>query len=70
MSKNLKSTGSALADFMRDHKDNVFSGEVISYIKKETGLPVMAKGIMCAEDAYEALSNGADGIYVSNHGSR
>jgi isopentenyl diphosphate isomerase/L-lactate dehydrogenase-like FMN-dependent dehydrogenase len=28
-SSSVKSTGSALADFMRDHKDNVFSWEII-----------------------------------------
>ena len=70
MSDKVKSTGSALADFMRDHKDNQFSWEIIEFIKKETALPVMAKGIMSADDAYLALKNGADGIYVSNHGAR
>jgi isopentenyl diphosphate isomerase/L-lactate dehydrogenase-like FMN-dependent dehydrogenase len=33
-------------------------------------MPVMAKGVMCPEDAILALSNGADVIYVSNHGGR
>ena len=31
---------------------------------------VVAKGIMCTDDALLALSNGADAIYVSNHGAR
>ena len=33
-------------------------------------MPVFAKGIMCQDDAFLALQNGADGIYVSNHGAR
>ena len=33
-------------------------------------MPVFAKGVMCREDAILAFENGADGIYVSNHGAR
>ena len=33
-------------------------------------MPVYAKGVMCKEDAMLAMENGADGIYVSNHGAR
>lgn len=39
-------------------------------IKKESGLPVFVKGIMCAEDAIKAIAAGADGIVVTNHGGR
>jgi len=34
------------------------------------GLPVVAKGILCAEDADAALDAGVDAIVVSNHGGR
>ena len=44
--------------------------EVIAEIKKVSGLPVVAKGVMCAEDALKALKHGADAIFVSNHGAR
>ena len=44
--------------------------EVIKTIKEVSGLPVVAKGIMCAEDAIKALEHGADAIFVSNHGAR
>ena len=33
-------------------------------------MPVIAKGIMCREDARLALEAGVDALYVSNHGSR
>lgn len=35
-----------------------------------SGLPLIVKGIMTAEDAILALEAGADGIMVSNHGGR
>ncbi|CAM2739762.1 lactate oxidase [Lactobacillus crispatus] len=44
--------------------------EDVKRIKKESGLPVFVKGVMCAEDAYKAIGAGADGIYVTNHGGR
>lgn len=44
--------------------------EDVARIKKESGLPVFVKGVMCAEDAYKAIGAGADGIYVTNHGGR
>ena len=33
-------------------------------------MPVIAKGIMCKEDALIALDYGADALFVSNHGAR
>ena len=33
-------------------------------------MPIIIKGIMCPEDAIEAVKCGADGIWVSNHGGR
>ena len=44
--------------------------EIIPEIKKHTDLPVIAKGIMCKEDALLALEYGADALFVSNHGAR
>lgn len=69
---NIKSSGrdSGLAEYVKNHKDMNIGWEVISEIKKVSGLPVVAKGVMCAEDALRALENGADAIFVSNHGAR
>lgn len=39
-------------------------------IKKETGLPVIVKGILRAEDVDPIIAAGADAIQVSNHGGR
>jgi len=69
---NIKSSGkdSGLAEYVKNHKDANIGWEVIGEMKKASGLPVVAKGIMCAEDALIALENGADAIFVSNHGAR
>lgn len=42
----------------------------IKTIKEITHLPVIVKGIQSPEDAVIAISAGADGIWVSNHGVR
>jgi hypothetical protein len=43
----------------------------IKWIKKVTnGLPVVVKGIQCAEDAALASHYGASAIYLSNHGGK
>lgn len=42
----------------------------IAIIKRLSGLPVIVKGIMRADDAERAIAAGADAIEVSNHGGR
>lgn len=44
--------------------------EVISWLRSETKLPLILKGIVTAEDAELALEHHVDGIVVSNHGGR
>ena len=42
----------------------------IAKIRSWTKLPVILKGIMRADDALKAVSEGYDGVMVSNHGGR
>jgi 4-hydroxymandelate oxidase len=43
----------------------------LTFIREHaSGLPVLVKGILTAEDAVLAVEHGADGIVVSNHGGR
>lgn len=42
----------------------------LEFLRKHTRLPIVLKGILCAEDARLALDSGIDGIWVSNHGGR
>ncbi|PVZ96909.1 hypothetical protein BB558_007163 [Smittium angustum] len=50
--------------------DPGLSWEDIKWIKSQTHLPVLVKGILTHEDAKIALDSGMDGIVVSNHGGR
>ncbi len=47
-----------------------YDWSLIRYIKKNTKLPVIPKGILTVEDCNKALKYGADGIWISNHGGR
>ena len=40
------------------------------WLRQQTSLPILAKGILAAEDALMAREIGLDGIIVSNHGGR
>jgi lactate oxidase len=40
------------------------------WIKQETGLPVVIKGVMSPATAVQAIERGIDAVYVSNHGGR
>ena len=42
----------------------------IAWVHECSGLPVLVKGVLTAEDAREAIAAGVDGIVVSNHGGR
>jgi L-lactate oxidase len=42
----------------------------LEWIKQESGLPVMPKGIQSAKAAAMAVKVGLDGVWVSNHGGR
>lgn len=42
----------------------------IAWLRTITTLPLLAKGILAADDAARAMDAGIDGIVVSNHGGR
>ena len=42
----------------------------IAWLKSQTKLPVVLKGILAVEDAVRVVELGLDGIIVSNHGGR
>ena len=42
----------------------------LDWIRAETGLPLVVKGILTREDALLAVEHGADAVWVSNHGGR
>ncbi|GIV10396.1 MAG: L-lactate 2-monooxygenase [Fimbriimonadales bacterium] len=42
----------------------------LDYLRKQTRLPILLKGLLHPDDAREAVQRGVDGIIVSNHGGR
>jgi isopentenyl diphosphate isomerase/L-lactate dehydrogenase-like FMN-dependent dehydrogenase len=42
----------------------------LDWLRAQTELPLLVKGVLAAEDAALAFEHGADGIVVSNHGGR
>jgi lactate 2-monooxygenase len=42
----------------------------LDWLRRQTTLPLLVKGVLTAEDAQRALEHGMDGVVVSNHGGR
>jgi isopentenyl diphosphate isomerase/L-lactate dehydrogenase-like FMN-dependent dehydrogenase len=42
----------------------------LDWLRSQTTLPILVKGVLTADDARLALEHGVDGIVVSNHGGR
>lgn len=59
--------GSGIYDLL---SNPTFNWRDLEWLRSFTGVPVLLKGIMTAEDAIRAVDAGIDGIIVSNHGGR
>jgi lactate 2-monooxygenase len=42
----------------------------LDWLRSETSLPLLVKGVLTADDAQRALDHGINGVIVSNHGGR
>lgn len=70
-SQNEDALGQEQARSAANAIDANLSWEDIAWIReKSCGLPVLVKGIQCAEDALLAPKCGCAGIYISKHGGR
>lgn len=63
-------SGSGFAAAASRLLDATLGWDAIAWLKSETRLPIVVKGIIAAEDASLAVEAGADAIIVSNHGGR
>ncbi|WP_433059641.1 alpha-hydroxy acid oxidase [Dactylosporangium sp. CS-033363] len=61
---------SAIARHTADAFDPTVTWTDLAWLRGCTGLPLVLKGILTAEDAVLAAEHGADAIVVSNHGGR
>ena len=50
--------------------DRTITWPDLAWLRQQTALPLLIKGILTAEDARLAVEHGMDGIVVSNHGGR
>ena len=65
---NLERYGKSAYDASR--KDPALTWEILEWIRQQSRLPVVLKGILDPRDAQKAIDHGADAIIVSNHGGR
>lgn len=62
--------GSGLASYVSKLIDQSLTWSDIAWVRKNTTMKIVVKGVMTAEDAVQSVRNGVDGIWVSNHGAR
>ncbi len=70
--KNLlrKAPLEAVRLFVNIYSNPALSWDQVRWLRQQTKLPIIIKGILRADDARKAVDAGADGIVVSNHGGR
>jgi isopentenyl diphosphate isomerase/L-lactate dehydrogenase-like FMN-dependent dehydrogenase len=67
---NTAGGGSALAKYVASLIDQSLSWKDIAWLRKNTTLKIVVKGVMTVEDAVESVRQGVDAIWVSNHGEQ
>ncbi|SHK97912.1 lactate 2-monooxygenase [Rhodothermus profundi] len=60
----------AILTFARIFSNPDLTWEDLAFLKKNTRLPILLKGILHPDDARQAAEAGMDGVIVSNHGGR
>jgi lactate 2-monooxygenase len=62
--------GAAVGHFLGVFANPHLTWERLDWLREQTSLPIVLKGILHPDDAREAADRGVDGIVVSNHGGR
>jgi L-lactate dehydrogenase (cytochrome) len=62
--------GAATGHFLGVQANPALSWDDLAWLREQTSLPIVVKGIQHVDDAREAVARGVDGIVVSNHGGR
>lgn len=60
----------AIGRFLGVFSDPSVTWDNLAFLREQTDLPILLKGICHSDDARRALDHGADGVIVSNHGGR
>jgi lactate 2-monooxygenase len=62
--------GAAVGHFLDVQANPRLTWDRLGWLREQTSLPILVKGIQHVDDAREAAARGIDGIVVSNHGGR
>jgi lactate 2-monooxygenase len=62
--------GPAIGHWAYQFANPTVTWEDLAWLREQTSLPIVLKGIVHAEDARRAVAEGVDGLVVSNHGGR
>jgi lactate 2-monooxygenase len=65
-----KDVKAAALKALEEGNNSCFTWKELDFIREQTELPLLVKGITHPDDAILALEHGVDGIIVSNHGGR
>jgi lactate 2-monooxygenase len=65
-----ENVGAATGHFLGIQANPALSWDDLGWLREQTELPIVVKGIQHSDDAREAAARGLDGIVVSNHGGR
>jgi lactate 2-monooxygenase len=60
----------AVWHFTQTYQRPSLSWADLAFLREQTDLPILLKGILHPDDAVRAIDHGMDGIVVSNHGGR
>ena len=60
----------AIMQFLGVFTNPSFGWSDVDWLRSQTSLPILLKGIVHPDDARQALDHGVDGVIVSNHGGR
>jgi lactate oxidase len=60
----------AKADAAMNDRKRDLNWDDLEFLKKESGLPVIVKGVLSTKVAAMAVKRGMDAVYISNHGGR
>ncbi len=60
----------AIGEFLLTFSNPELSWDELEFLRMETELPILLKGILHPDDARAAREHGIDGVVVSNHGGR
>ena len=60
----------AIMQFLGVFTNPAFGWQDVTWLRSQTSLPILLKGLVHPDDARKAVDHGVDGIVVSNHGGR